>query len=296
MEEADNVTAGNEIVKPKRTKKEKRRERKALAAAEAEQSSRSCLLQNEGPAADPIAGGLRVFVGHLPQSTTEAELRTRFEACGEITDVVMLCRHGSQRFKGQAFVTFSRKAQATRALDLHDSAWGAGSDKRMTVARALARSSPDSKADAAAPPTEVGASSVKKTASCFVGNLPAAATAKEVRATFRHICGPSTIRKVRLLPSVGDTRRAFVDFASAAAAATAAGRNGADALGRMLVVSLSRRAEAPSGGGRRSQDARIRRRLKREETQPAAKSNGRTREGGTSKGSRGVTPVLNLGQ
>jgi RNA recognition motif-containing protein len=117
-----------------------------------------------------------------------------------------------------------------------------------------------------------GSASAAASSSCFVGNLPAEATAKEVRAVFRDVCGPATIRKVRMLPSVGETRRAFIDFVQAAAATAAVGKSGLAALGRVLIVSYSRRSEAPSGDGRRSREARVRRRLKREEQREQAGS------------------------
>jgi RNA recognition motif-containing protein len=117
-----------------------------------------------------------------------------------------------------------------------------------------------------------GSASAAASSSCFVGNLPAEATAKQVRAVFRDVCGPAAIRKVRMLPSVGETRRAFIDFVQAAAATAAVGKSGLAALGRILIVSYSRRSEAPSGDGRRSREARVRRRLKREEQREQAGS------------------------
>ena len=233
-----------------------------------------------------------MFVGHLPQSTTEAQLRAHFEPAGEITEIAMVRRHEPpHRFKGMAFLTFVRKAQATRALALDGSLWSmpeaaaaaAGLVRRIVVsiaqppAQGGARESAEGNGGSDArqgPATAMSGSSASPAASssCFVGNLPAEATAKQVRAVFRDVCGPATIRKVRMLPSVGETRRAFIDFVQAAAATAAVGKSGLAALGRTLIVSYSRRSEAPSGDGRRSREARVRRRLKREEQREQAGS------------------------
>ena len=280
----------------KKSKKEKRREQKALLAAQEEERARR--VQGAATdavatdAIDPVAKGLRVFVGHLPQSTTEAQLRAHFEPAGEITEIAMVRRHEPpHRFKGMAFLTFVRKAQATRALALDGSLWSmpeaaaaaAGLVRRIVVsiaqppAQGGARESAEGNGGSDArqgPATAMSGSSASPAASssCFVGNLPAEATAKQVRAVFRDVCGPATIRKVRMLPSVGETRRAFIDFVQAAAATAAVGKSGLAALGRTLIVSYSRRSEAPSGDGRRSREARVRRRLKREEQREQAGS------------------------
>jgi len=254
----------------KKSKKEKKRERKALAAAD--QVARAQLRSN--PSAGDESVSRRIFVGHLPQSATEAELRQRFEQCGEITELVMLRRHnGSHRFKGQAFLAFMQEAQANRALALDGTEFVAAASavpaKKIVVSRANAVLSTAAGSDkAAAAADALAASSApasSASSSCVVSNLPSAATAKEVRASFREWCGSSTIRKVRLLPAVNDTRRGFIDFSTTAAAATAVTKTGAVALGRVLVIGYSKRAEAPSGDGRRSREARVRRRLKRDE-------------------------------
>ena len=260
---------GNAAAQPpkKKTKKEKKKEKKAAAAMEAEATARrGAPAPAEKPEVaasslpdlrDPVAKGLRVFVGHLPQSTTEAELRSRFGGCGQIDEVMMLKRHNG-RFKGIAFVTFQRKSQASRAIALSGTPWDAevAGSKHIVVSQATAKTD---EAPAALTADEA------PTASCFVGNLPAAITTKEVRATFRDVCGPKTIRKVSLMPTVGETRRGFVDFATSTAATAALALNGTSALGRTLIVSFSRRSEAPSGDGRRSREARVRRRLKRDD-------------------------------
>ena len=280
----------------KKSKKEKRREQKALLAAQEEERARrvqgAATDAATTDAIDPVAKGLRVFVGHLPQSTTEAQLRAHFEPAGEITEIAMVRRHEPpHRFKGMAFLTFVRKAQATRALALDGSLWSmpeaaaaaAGLVRRIVVsiaqppAQGGARESAEGNGGSDArqgPATAMSGSSASPAASssCFVGNLPAEATAKQVRAVFRDVCGPATIRKVRMLPSVGETRRAFIDFVQAAAATAAVGKSGLAALGRTLIVSYSRRSEAPSGDGRRSREARVRRRLKREEQREQAGS------------------------
>ncbi len=238
-----------------------------------------------------VEDGRRVFVGHLPQSTTDEAIRSHFGACGSLIEVDMLRRHdASRRFKGSAFITFEKAKHAARALKLDGSEWGHNAEggappKRIVVALAQ---DPGHRRDGATQREEHGgASSARdgaapqrggaardadgeagpptRCASVFVDNLPASSTEKDVRRAFREISGPSTIRKVKLLPVVGDGRRGFVDFVNHAAAAAAAAKSGSTLLGRTLTVAFSRRADAPSGDGRRSRAAKARRRQKREE-------------------------------
>ena len=276
MEVPPDVHGVTEQPPRKKTKKEKRRELKAAAATTTVEPAAPADQQRQ----IAIEESRRVFVGHLPQSATEEAIRSRFADCGDLASVEMQRRHGpSQRFKGSAFLTFTKRSAAARALKLNLASWQAdsSSEKKMVVALAQAAAPRgDVSKDAGKVVADKGGDAAQ-TASCYVGNLPADANEKAVRAAFRDVCGESTIRKVHLLPAVGGARRAFIDFGgqtAAVAAATAVGRNGTSMLGRVLEVAFSRRASAPSGDGRRSAEAKARRRerraQKREQTSESA--------------------------
>ena len=211
----------------KKTKKEKKRERKAL---EQQQSSATDAEQPRKRARDDgisaaVAAGLRLFVGHLPQSATEEEIRALFDG---LTEVTML-RRVNGRFKGSAFLTFDSTAAATRALTLDGHLWArsaaaAGEPKAIKVARATVASdgSPAAKDDADAEESAGSAKRAKRDAvenvqpvqSVFVGNLPGDCKEKAVREGLSS-CGK--IQKVTLLPPKSDdptVRCGFVDFRS----------------------------------------------------------------------------------
>ena len=61
--------------------------------------------------------GNRIFVGGLPWAAGESELRTHFEACGEITDAVVVMDRDSGRSKGFGFVSFETDEAAANAID-----------------------------------------------------------------------------------------------------------------------------------------------------------------------------------
>ena len=275
------ATAAAEEPARKKTKKEKQRERKAADNTDAEHARH-----------EAIEGGRRLFVGRLPQSTTEQDIRAAFGACGQIAELEMLRRHdAARRFKGSAFLTFACAADAAKALALDGTQWSTSS-KHIAVQRAQASASaPPSSAE----PAGGGAVEAAPCTSCFVGNLPVEPKQRDVRDAFRGLCGQKSIRKVRVLPTVDGAGRVFIDFNTPAAAAAAVAQSGCVLLGRPLVVAFSRRAgQTPSGAGRRSTDAKARRRLKRaqERDQPSQQGE-QLLEGSSASG--GKLPVLRLG-
>ena len=311
----DGADTAAEAVAPaaaKKTKKEKRREQKAAG----ESMARAC-----------VDATLRVFVGHLPQSATEDEIRHHFRECGGMVEVDMMRRNdAARRFKGSAFLILQSEADVAHALSLHQSSWRSTSStgigaphKVITVERAkpkepreptataaattstLAAAARPTAGKAAAAPAKkaaaaaaggaaagaataaAGAAAATATASCFVADLPADVNVKDVRRAFRAVCGEGSIRKVKLLavqpaavaaaaaaaagaPANG-TRKAFIDFTGTDTAALAVGCDGKTLapLRAPVRVTYSQRVEAPSGGGRRSKDAKKRRRERRDE-------------------------------
>jgi RNA recognition motif-containing protein len=304
----------------KKTKKEKKRERKALEQQQAQQDSAVNADLPRKRARDDgisqaIAAGLRLFVGHLPQSATEEEIRALFNG---LTEVIML-RRVNGRFKGSAFLTFESSAAATQALKLDGHVWArsasGGEPKAIKVAHATAAAASedptsvqddtagdDSAGSAKRVKRDVAAENVQPVQSIFVGNLPGDCREKAVRESLSS-CGK--IQKVTLLPPKSDdptVRCGFVDFRSVSgsrrglrtqqlrtalcsstkpttrslpsfclpnkqleSSAAAVKLNGTSILGRIVTIAYSSKSKPPSSSGRRSSEAKIKRRAKREE-------------------------------
>jgi len=58
----------------------------------------------------------KIYVGNLPYSTTEADLRKMFEGYGELGEVVIIKDKFSGRSKGFGFVTVQSDAEAEKAI------------------------------------------------------------------------------------------------------------------------------------------------------------------------------------
>jgi cold-inducible RNA-binding protein len=58
----------------------------------------------------------KLFVGNLPHSTTEAELRTLFEPLGKVDQVSVVTDRDTGRSRGFAFVEMSDNAEAEKAI------------------------------------------------------------------------------------------------------------------------------------------------------------------------------------
>ena len=259
----------------KKTKKEKRRERKAAAGTAGQKVGEAAGQKRRAEggsdvdsrpakaakteAEEAANAGRRVFVGHCPQSLTEAGVRKLFETCGGDCDVEMVQRPNG-RFKGICFVTFATAKAATAALKLN----GSELDGKRVVVQ-LASAPTRSKE----PPPEAAPSP-----SVYVAGLAAGTDKAAVRGAMREF---GTIKGVTLIQKA-DALAAFVDFASVEEAAQAVG---AQSLARPLPggtprISFSRRrglddeaAHAHSSKGR-SQDAKARRKGKRDEARGIA--------------------------
>lgn len=58
----------------------------------------------------------KLFVGNIPHSTTEAELRTLFEPHGAIEQVSIVTERDTGRSRGFAFVEMTDSAEAEKAI------------------------------------------------------------------------------------------------------------------------------------------------------------------------------------
>lgn len=57
-----------------------------------------------------------IYVGNLPHSTTEAELRNAFEAHGSVEKVTMVTDRDTGRSRGFAFVEMANASEADKAI------------------------------------------------------------------------------------------------------------------------------------------------------------------------------------
>ena len=58
----------------------------------------------------------KIYVGNLPYSFSDKELKELFTSYGELTESVVIIDKYTKRSKGFGFVTFSDKAAATKAI------------------------------------------------------------------------------------------------------------------------------------------------------------------------------------
>ena len=60
----------------------------------------------------------KLYVGNLPFSTTEEELRTMFAQAGNVVSVSLIKDRDTGRSRGFAFVEFGTQAEAEKAVSL----------------------------------------------------------------------------------------------------------------------------------------------------------------------------------
>jgi cold-inducible RNA-binding protein len=60
----------------------------------------------------------KLYVGNLPFSTTEEELRTMFAQAGNVVSVSLIKDRDTGRSRGFAFVEFTTQAEAEKAVSL----------------------------------------------------------------------------------------------------------------------------------------------------------------------------------
>lgn len=63
----------------------------------------------------------KLYVGNLPYSTTEEDLRALFAQAGTVTSIALIQDRDTGRSKGFAFVEMSTQAEAQKAISLFNS-------------------------------------------------------------------------------------------------------------------------------------------------------------------------------
>ncbi len=62
----------------------------------------------------------KLYVGNLPYSVNEAQLRELFEKSGTVTDVAVITDRETGRSKGFGFVTMASAEEATKAINTYN--------------------------------------------------------------------------------------------------------------------------------------------------------------------------------
>merc|ERR1719424_2293251 len=96
---------------PAKKEKKEKKEKKAKAEEAAEEAAPAT------PAAEGEGG--RVFLGNLPWSVTDEQIKEVFAKCGEITKIEWLTHADSGKFKGAGFLQFASAAAADAATKLN---------------------------------------------------------------------------------------------------------------------------------------------------------------------------------
>jgi nucleolin len=78
---------------------------------------------------------IRIYVGNLAKSTTEAELKPLFEQAGAVTAVDLVKDRDNGQSKGFAFVTMTDQAEADKAISMFNAYSLAGNEIKVNVAK-----------------------------------------------------------------------------------------------------------------------------------------------------------------
>ena len=78
---------------------------------------------------------IRIYVGNLNKSTTEAEINTLFAQAGAVSTVELVKDRDSGQSKGFAFVTMNAQAEADKAISMYNAYSLAGNALKVNVAK-----------------------------------------------------------------------------------------------------------------------------------------------------------------
>jgi RNA recognition motif-containing protein len=78
---------------------------------------------------------IRIYVGNLSKSTTEAEINTLFANAGKISTVELVKDRDSGLSKGFAFVTMTDQAEADKAISMYNAYSLGGNELKVNVAK-----------------------------------------------------------------------------------------------------------------------------------------------------------------
>jgi len=78
---------------------------------------------------------IRLYVGNLSKSTTEAEINTLFANAGAVSTVELVKDRDSGLSKGFAFVTMTDQAEADKAISMYNAYTLGGNVIKVNVAK-----------------------------------------------------------------------------------------------------------------------------------------------------------------
>ena len=78
---------------------------------------------------------LKLFVGNLPFTTSEEDVRTLFVQAGEVTSVALIKDRDTGRSKGFAFVEMKTQAEAEKAISMFNGYRIGGRELTVNIAR-----------------------------------------------------------------------------------------------------------------------------------------------------------------
>jgi RNA recognition motif-containing protein len=78
---------------------------------------------------------IRIYVGNLAKSTTEAEINTLFAQAGTVSTVELVKDRDSGLSKGFAFVTMTNQAEADKAISMYNAYSLAGNVIKVNIAK-----------------------------------------------------------------------------------------------------------------------------------------------------------------
>lgn len=180
---------------------------------------------------------VKLFVGNLPSSVTESQLKELFSAAGTVEETAIVMDKITNEPRGFGFVTMADEAEANAAIEQFNGYDLDGNALTVNVAR---------------PKTE-GAAPAGSENKLYVGNLPYTMDRDALRAMFQE-AGNVTDAAVIMDRESGRSKGfGFVTMATSEEAEAAIAKfNGFEVDGRELVVNRARPQEPRRnfGGGR----------------------------------------------
>jgi RNA recognition motif-containing protein len=86
---------------------------------------------------------IRIYVGNLAKSTTDAEIKTLFAQAGEVTSVDLVKDRDSGISRGFGFVTMPVQADADKAISMFNAYSLAGNELKVNVAKPRVERAPN---------------------------------------------------------------------------------------------------------------------------------------------------------
>jgi RNA recognition motif-containing protein len=78
---------------------------------------------------------IRIYVGNLAKTTTEAEINTLFATAGEVTSVELVKDKGTGLSKGFAFISMPKQEEADKAISMFNAYSLADNSLKVNIAK-----------------------------------------------------------------------------------------------------------------------------------------------------------------